>query len=134
MFQYHDYRHKDMGDTRIIHDFYHGVKYNISGYVCNNVTRLTKNNTRWDGKETKDHHLELMSPSEMMFRGKISSFIYKGTASVRGIPADVWIMKTESPYSKMQVRTTFIEFFLLAFTVKVCHVQESFLLHDRFLQ
>lgn len=104
MFQYYDYRHKGYGETRIIHDFQHGVKYNISGFVCQNATRLTKKNTPWDGKETKGHHLEMMNPTEMMFlHANKSAVVYVGSANVRGIEADVWMFKRKSVYSKIEV-------------------------------
>lgn len=104
MFQYYDYRHTGYGETKILHDFHHGIKYNISGEVCQNVSQLTVNNTLWDGKESKDHHVQMRTPTEMMFlHANQSAVIYGGSARVRDIDTDVWIFKRKSVYRNLEV-------------------------------
>lgn len=105
MFQYYDYRHKGYGETKIVHDFHHGVQYNISGLVCQKVSLLSVNNSRWDGKEDKEHHIQMMNSTEMMFlHANKSAVIYGGIARVRDIDTDVWIFKRKSVYSNLEVR------------------------------
>ena len=90
----------NVGPMLTIHDFNTGIIYNISsgktGTVCN-TSFETLNNDKWFAEYNEHHRIRMKTTQELFNvpqRNGSSPLVYKGTASVRGINADVWIGET----------------------------------------
>ena len=81
-----------------IEDFNTGIGYNITNYLGNATCSLYNITQRSMGAtEEKNHHLRMKTTQEL-FEGSpgkngSSLLVYKGSASVRGINADIWTGK-----------------------------------------
>lgn len=81
----------------LIHDFNTGIGYNISGGQSGSVCELFNLTLKeWDSADDGNHHIRMKTTHELFNTPRIngsSPLVYKGTASVRGISADIWVGK-----------------------------------------
>ena len=94
------------GPVLRIYDFNTGIIYNISsgktGTVCK-ASYETLNNDSWIAADSKHHHIRMKTTQELFNvpqRNGSSPLVYKGTASVRGISAEVWVGKAKAKNRK----------------------------------
>lgn len=95
--KYPNWYNPNGGPVLTIHDFNTGIIYNISsgksGAVCKTSFETLKND-RWFAVDSGHHHIRMKTTQELFNvpqRNGSSPLIYKGTASVRGINADIWV-------------------------------------------
>ena len=102
MFKYSNWRSPGLGPVILIHDFNTGIGYNISsghpGAECKpfNLT-LAGLPKIWEGIDDGNHHIRMKTTQELFSTPRTngsSTLVYKGSASVRGISADIWVGKT----------------------------------------
>ena len=89
------------GTVLTIYDFNTGIFYKIlsgkTGTVCKTAYE-TLNNSRGIVVDSKHHHIRMKTTQELFSvpqRNGSSPLVYKGTASVRGISADIWVGKAK---------------------------------------
>lgn len=89
------------GPVILIHDFNTGIRYNIStgksGTVCAASLLTAKNADNWFAADAGHHHIRMKTTHDLFNtpqRNGSSPLVYKGSASVRGINADIWVGKT----------------------------------------
>ena len=101
----------------LIHDFNTGIGYNISsGHLGAAVCKPFNLTLReWDATEDENHHSRMKTTHELFNTPKTngsSALVYKGTASVRGISADIWVgkgvMKSRGLNRTIEVLKSFI--------------------------
>lgn len=86
------------GAIRTIEDFNTGIGYNITNYLGSSTCSLYNITQRSMGAaEDENHHIRMKTTQEL-FGGSpgkngSSMLVYKGSASVRGINADIWMGK-----------------------------------------
>ena len=86
------------GPVLTIHDFNTGIIYNISSNKSGTVCKASfeTHNDRWFAADSGHHHIRMRTTQELFNipqRNGSSPLVYKGTASVRGIDADIWVGK-----------------------------------------
>lgn len=86
------------GAILTIEDFNTGIGYNITNYLGSSTCSLYNITQRSMGAaEDENHHIRMKTTQEL-FGGSpgkngSSMLVYKGSASVRGINADIWMGK-----------------------------------------
>lgn len=98
LLKHSNYWNPSGGPVMLIHDFNTGIGYNISsGHLGADVCRpFNLTLTEWDASEDENHHIRMKTTHELFNTPKTngsSALVYKGTASVRGISADIWVGK-----------------------------------------
>ena len=98
LLKHSNYWNPSKGPVMLIHDFNTGIGYNISsGHLGADVCRpFNLTLTDWDASEDENHHIRMKTTHELFNTPKTngsSALVYKGTASVRGISADIWVGK-----------------------------------------
>ena len=95
---YPNFRKPKTGAILRIEDFNTGIGYNITNYLGEATCSLYNLTQRSMGAaEDENHHIRMKTTQELfeISPGKNGSsmLVYKGSASVRGINADIWIGK-----------------------------------------
>lgn len=99
MFKHPDWWNPSFGPLTLIHDFNRGIGYNISrhhtGATCSLFNLTVKN---WDVTLDESHHIRMKTAQELFYSSTLtngsSPLMYKGSASVRGVNADIWVWKS----------------------------------------
>lgn len=99
MFKHPDWWNPSFGPLTLIHDFNRGIGYNISrhhtGATCSLFNLTVKN---WDVTLDESHHIRMKTAQELFYSSALtngsSPLMYKGSASVRGVNADIWVWKS----------------------------------------
>ena len=97
MFKYPNRWHPSGAPEILIHDFNTGISYNISGGQYGTSCRLFNLTLReMDATDDGSHHIRMKTTQELFntpHTNGSSSLVYKGSTTVRGISADIWVGK-----------------------------------------
>lgn len=112
LFKHPDRWNPKVGPIILIHDFNTGIGYNISSHHPGTTCRLFNITLKnWDATDDGSHHIRMKTAQELGegFTGTngSSALVYKGTATVRGMGADIWVGKTNMKIKNVtyQVKT-----------------------------
>ena len=114
-----------MGPIILIHDFNTGIGYNISSHHPGTTCRLFNITLKtWDATDDGSHHIRMKTVQELWERlmgaNGSSALVYKGTATVRGMGADIWVGKTNMKRKNVTYQVKTVPLFLEHVVFSVC--------------